>query len=262
MRLTLAQASQRRPGVLAWKTACRAVLALILLMASPVLESTARADLDLQWNAPPGCPNREEVLGRVRGLAGSFLDQTKGLSASGRIESANGRFHLTILVREGSSVRKRVIASDSCAPLAGAAAITMAILMGVDVGAVETRADDQSGANGDGSAGGRDGEGRTPGEQGGGRRRQLAEMLDLPNRRQPPVEPVAPGSVEPCTSMVDPLARAPRGWRTSDHCRSQVSASDLAPACGTRRGGSCSPATFLLGKPSASASKLRLTGRT
>ena len=92
------------------------------------------------------------MLDRIRALAGSSLDKTEGLSAEGRITPANGRFHLTLLVRDGRDVRKRVIASDSCADLAGAAAITLALLLGIDVSAAEPGAaapkDGASGAAG------------------------------------------------------------------------------------------------------------------
>jgi hypothetical protein len=44
-----------------------------------------------------------------------------------------------LLVRDGPDVRKRVIASDSCADLAGAAAINVALLLGVDVSGLESQ---------------------------------------------------------------------------------------------------------------------------
>jgi hypothetical protein len=100
----------------------------------------ARAELNLRWDAPPGCPRRGEVLDRIRALAGSSLDNTEGLSAEGRIARTNGRFSLTLLVRDGRHLRKRVITSDSCADLGGAAAITLALLLGVDVGAAASSA--------------------------------------------------------------------------------------------------------------------------
>ena len=107
---------------------------------------TARGQLDLRWDAPPGCPRGDEVLDRIRALAGSSLDETVGLSAEGRIWRVDGRFHLTLLVREGPDVRKRVIASDSCVDLAGAAAVTLALLLGIDVRTAERRADEQAAA--------------------------------------------------------------------------------------------------------------------
>jgi len=88
--------------------------------------------LDLRWDAPPGCPGREEVIDRIRALAGSSLDQTDGLAARGRITRVNGRFQLTLLVPDGVEVRARVIESDTCVELAGAAAVTLALLLGIE----------------------------------------------------------------------------------------------------------------------------------
>ena len=112
-----------------------AVVAICMMAAYP-----ARAELNLRWDAPPSCPRRGEVLDRIRALAGSSLDNAEGLSAEGRIARTNGRFSLTLLVRDGRHLRKRVITSDSCADLGGAAAITLALLLGVDISAAESNA--------------------------------------------------------------------------------------------------------------------------
>ena len=112
-----------------------AVAVMGMMTASP-----ARAELNLRWDAPPSCPQRGEVLERIRALAGSSLDKFEGLSAEGRIARSNGRFSLTLSVRDGRQHRKRVITSDSCADLAGAAAITLALLLGVDTSATDASA--------------------------------------------------------------------------------------------------------------------------
>lgn len=129
-----------------WMRARRVAVGLALLTASLATPPRARADLDLQWDAPPGCPRRDEVHDRIRALAGSSLDRTRGLSAEGTITRVDGRFYLTLLVRDGPDVRKRVIAADSCATLAGAAAVTLALLLGIEVRAPEPRGQDESGA--------------------------------------------------------------------------------------------------------------------
>jgi len=131
------------------------VLALAWVLTAPA----ARAELNLKWDAPPGCPRGTDVLNRIRALAGSSLEKTENLSAEGRITSAKGRFHLTLLVRDGRDVRKRVIASDSCADLAGAAAISLALLLGIDVSAAAPDAagpKDSASANGQTTPGTRD----------------------------------------------------------------------------------------------------------
>jgi hypothetical protein len=101
----------------------------MVLATAPV----ARAEMTLEWEAPPSCPQRGEVLDRIRALAGSSVEKTDGLSVEGSIERAGNRYSLKLLVRDGREVRKRVITSESCADLAGAAAVTLALLLGIDV---------------------------------------------------------------------------------------------------------------------------------
>jgi hypothetical protein len=133
---------------------------LVLLLAACVTSSpTARAELDLEWEAPPGCPRRSDVLDRIRALAGSSLDKTEGLSAEGSIAHAKGRYWLTLRVRDGRDVRKRQIASDSCADLAGAAAITLALLLGIDVSAAAPQKDNDAPGQGAPKDGAFDGDG-------------------------------------------------------------------------------------------------------
>jgi len=115
------------------------VVAITLAAASVFTANAARAELDFRWDAPANCPQRGDVMDRIRSLTGSTLDQEK-LRAEGRVTQVGGRYFLTLLVRDGSGPKKRVIASDSCANLAGAAAVTLALLLGVDLGSSETRA--------------------------------------------------------------------------------------------------------------------------
>jgi hypothetical protein len=122
-------------------TSRRAAVVLALVAASLAAAPAARAEVDLKWDAPLGCPQRDDVLNRIGALVGSSLDKTGGLSVEGTIERASGRYSLTLLVRDGREVRTRVIASDSCADLAGAAAVTLALLLGIEVHSAEPPAD-------------------------------------------------------------------------------------------------------------------------
>jgi hypothetical protein len=108
------------------------VLGGALLVAAILFPRPAHAQLELSWEAPPDCPQREEVFQRIGKVAGAALEATAGLSVDGRIAPLNGRYRLTLLVRSGEDVRQRLIASDSCADLAGAAAVTVALMLGVD----------------------------------------------------------------------------------------------------------------------------------
>ncbi len=132
-------------------TARQAALSLALIGASLAHARPARAELELHWDAPPSCPQQDEVFERIKKLAGPALEQTERLSVEGSISPANGRFRLTLVVRSSEGERNRVIASDSCADLAGAAAITVALLLGVDASTLEDAANGTQGTGGSGT---------------------------------------------------------------------------------------------------------------
>lgn len=124
----------------------QAALAFALIGASVVYARPARAELELRWDAPPNCPQRDEVFERIRKLAGSTLDETVGLTVEGSIAPAGDRYRLTLVVRSGTDARERAITSDSCADLTGAAAVAVALLLGVDASAIEERDHDAAAA--------------------------------------------------------------------------------------------------------------------
>jgi hypothetical protein len=104
--------------------ACGGVSLLALLVAAP-----AHAQLDLTWDAPPPCPPASFVHEKVRALAGTALSRAEPLRAEGTIEHDGEEFRLTLRVRDGAELRQRVISSHSCSDLAGAAAVTLALLL-------------------------------------------------------------------------------------------------------------------------------------
>ncbi len=106
-------------GIVAWG------LAAVLLPARVM----AQGPLDLAWDAPPVCPQQDAVRERIRSLAGESLRAAGELHAEGQVVKKDDRYRLTLTVRDGSSVRTRVIDSDSCADLAGAAAVALGLLL-------------------------------------------------------------------------------------------------------------------------------------
>lgn len=120
------------------------MLSLALLLASLGTASVAHAELALRWNAPPGCPQRQDVLEKIRAIAGAALQDGDALSVEGNITREAGRARLELLVRDGERREQREIASESCSALAGAAAVTLALLLGVE--------NAESSANGDPTA--------------------------------------------------------------------------------------------------------------
>lgn len=84
--------------------------------------------------APSRCPGTDDVQARVRRLLGTHAptgSPTERLVAEGTVVAADGRYRLTLSVRtgrQGSEAVTRIFDSGSCESLAGAAAVTLALL--------------------------------------------------------------------------------------------------------------------------------------
>jgi hypothetical protein len=88
------------------------------------------APVGMHWEAPSGCPQQRDVQERIRKLTGAAGSTPGALQADGTItQSDDGRFHLKLVMRSGSLLGERNIDSKACADLAGAAAVTIALLM-------------------------------------------------------------------------------------------------------------------------------------
>lgn len=99
----------------------------------PAQAADARLGFELAWQAPAGCPQREVIYERIRALLGASADKAIGVRARGKIARRNGRYRLTLTVDRGGSAGERAIESDSCGDLAGAAAVALVLLIGVEV---------------------------------------------------------------------------------------------------------------------------------
>ncbi|HSY22062.1 MAG TPA: hypothetical protein VK841_08115 [Polyangiaceae bacterium] len=88
--------------------------------------------ISLRWLAPAACPGAEDVRARVqRLLPHDFAGAGNGLLAEAAVEATRAHgYRLTLRVsRRGATGRAtRVFESDSCESLAGAAAVTLALL--------------------------------------------------------------------------------------------------------------------------------------
>lgn len=207
-----------------WNTR-HATLELAVIAVGMMAAPTARAELNLRWDAPPSCPRRGEILDRIRTLAGPSLDKSEGLSAEGKIARNNGRFSLTLVVRDGREVRKRVIAADSCSDLAGAAAITLALLLGVDVSAAESGAVkdalNQSAPQDDAPS-----EGERGAAANGETRREQKSEREGTDRGKPSDEAVERSRVPPDSAALSGSS-TPRRWTLL--LRAPILAADVGP---------------------------------
>jgi hypothetical protein len=113
----------------------RPLVALVPLVAVFVA-SPARAavPLDLVWNAPAECPSADAVRAEFNRLARLPPGRTPSrLAATADVEARGTRWHLRLrTVRDGVS-GERELEADSCAALARAAPLVMALAMGFDV---------------------------------------------------------------------------------------------------------------------------------
>jgi hypothetical protein len=113
-------------------TAARA--AALVALCALVLPVRARAQspepVELSWDAPPGCPHAREVRDRIRQLAGASKSSGTPLRAEATVSrNDDGRLHLKLVVHAGNLVGERNIDGKSCADLAGATAINLALLL-------------------------------------------------------------------------------------------------------------------------------------
>jgi hypothetical protein len=158
--------------------------------------------VDLQWIAPAECPREEAVRDKMRALAGLSLEELERLSAEGEITRVDDRYRLRLRVRLGNELRERVIESETCADLAGAAAVTLGLLLRSAGSTPEATGSGGASSGGAGAAGGSgpsspSGSGGTGGASG--------------SAGTPPAPPVPP-TVPPA----DDRTRAPRGRNGGD----------------------------------------------
>lgn len=97
------------------------LVALVIALAAPA------AGLQLDWQAPAGCPDQAGVRGRVAAMLAAGVIEGSDLAATGRVSAASEGWRLELeLVRAGGSERRSLGDSD-CAALADAAALMIAV---------------------------------------------------------------------------------------------------------------------------------------
>ena len=89
--------------------------------------------VDVRWVAPATCPSARDLSARVRRLLGAEpapAPRKERLVVVGTVVRANGRYRLSLEVRktEEEAGATRTFESESCESLAGAAAVTIALL--------------------------------------------------------------------------------------------------------------------------------------
>ncbi|MBN9166390.1 MAG: hypothetical protein BGO98_42845 [Myxococcales bacterium 68-20] len=97
--------------------------------------SSARADepalpVDLVWDAPAECPDREDVLRRVASLLGADAASRAHVAAHGTIaRTGEDSFRLELETRTGDLLGVRTIDAVTCSSLAKAAAVVITVAL-------------------------------------------------------------------------------------------------------------------------------------
>ena len=103
-----------------------AVLASFVSIAALTGQANA-APLELDWSAPPGCPDRQQVLAAIQRLIGAQGAGAARLSVQGEIVARDETLELKLVWRTGSAQTERLMESASCDELARAAALVVAL---------------------------------------------------------------------------------------------------------------------------------------
>ena len=113
------------------RSPARLGLAFLLVLGAPELASAQPSEpIELEWNAPAECPRVEVVRARIRKLAGPPKSKAQPLHAEATItRNDDGGLHLRLLVRSGSLAGERNMDGKTCSGLAGAAAVTLVLLL-------------------------------------------------------------------------------------------------------------------------------------
>lgn len=114
---------------LPWSVLGGAVLLLPEPAAAQPATPPAREPVELVWDAPANCPQRDAVRARLLSIAGPALRRAEPLRAEGNIVHADGRYRLSLSVRENGQLRTRRMESLDCSDLAGAAAVALGLLL-------------------------------------------------------------------------------------------------------------------------------------
>jgi hypothetical protein len=97
-------------------------------------EASPTATIELRWVAPARCPGPNEVRARVRRLLGNDAPSAPSretLVAEGTVVEVGGHYRLSLTVKASETEpagAPRIFESTSCDSLAGAAAVTLALL--------------------------------------------------------------------------------------------------------------------------------------
>lgn len=101
--------------------------ALVSLLVTRVAGAQGAAGLTLHWEAPSECPQSAWVQQRIRTLQGST--RPRRLAADGIMSHEGQLYRVRLVVRDESGTTERMLEAPSCADLAGAAVVHLALAL-------------------------------------------------------------------------------------------------------------------------------------
>jgi hypothetical protein len=130
--VTLSRSRSLRALFRRWNAAA---FAIAVLAGDRVGEAEPLPGVSVRWVAPATCPSADALQARVRRLLpvdAAAAPAADRLIAEGTVEVVNGHYRLKLSVRRNGEPAgvTRVFESDTCESLAGAAAVTLALLAG------------------------------------------------------------------------------------------------------------------------------------
>jgi hypothetical protein len=122
--------------------------------------SQAQPQTLLMWDAPAGCPQRDDVLAVVREITGEQVFASTSLHATGRITKVEGKYRLHLEIEGESGTYARTLDARNCDDLLNASAVVLGLNLKAMAGADDDIADSTSPSSQDAS--GAQGEKQTP----------------------------------------------------------------------------------------------------
>ncbi len=101
----------------------------LALLSASTAAAQPRGPLSLTWDAPAGCPTRDEVIAAVERLRPHAFQRpaTHPVVAEGRVSPDGARWSLSLTTRAADGAGTRALTADTCAEAADAAAVVLAL---------------------------------------------------------------------------------------------------------------------------------------
>jgi hypothetical protein len=132
VRVSDSRFGTRAPSIPGHVTAGARVLAVLLFTGAMHQARHARAnDLSFAWDAPAGCPRRDEVVARIDALTGAKpTGRMRDLSFEATVQRlGDGSWWLRVVRRSGTEQQARIVRGESCEAMADAAGVIVALAL-------------------------------------------------------------------------------------------------------------------------------------